>query len=226
MGSAFPAPRPLREPELLVGAPGSGQAALVGIGDANNKHVIRYDLRKSPFPVNSAPVLQDGYAFVQPSGYALSPDGERLTILSSARDVIGVWSVDGKSVATLRTPKEGKPYSWIGLLTPDRVTALTEAGNVIEYELPSGKVVADRNLKVNAPIVLSQGRKFAAAGTGKGFSWFRLPEWEPVGTHPLPEGMPRDSVSTECGCVRGWIHIRGVLRGVWRSDGAASATLC
>jgi hypothetical protein len=190
LGSAFPAPRPLREPQLVVGAPGSGRVAVVGIGDSMNLHLIRYDLRASPFPLGGAPLLQDGYNFNHAAGYALSPDGERLALLSYARNAIGVWAADGKAIATLRPPKDGKPYAWVALLTPDRVTALTDAGNVVEYELPSGKVVADRALGVKPPVVLSPGRKFAAAATGDGFAWFRLPGWEPAGVLHLPDGMP------------------------------------
>ena len=117
---------------MLLGAPGSGQLALLGNSEwALDVHLIRYDLKKSPFALPDV-TLKGGYG--QGSYSALSPDGERVALLNYSRNAIEIWAAaDGKSISKIEMPKGGKEYSWD--IELEYAAAVKGAGGEIIYLL-------------------------------------------------------------------------------------------
>src|SRR5262249_30884739 len=161
LGSVFAAPQNVNAATLVTGAPGSGVVGVVGWREAPHVcHWIRFDLRRSPFALSEVKLQSHPDLALMPNFslgaiLALSPDGRRLATASSASVVdsaargvqkrflcpICVWDETGKAIGMLTMPKPAEHIWWLAFLTTDRLTAVTETGRLLEYEVPSGKVL-------------------------------------------------------------------------------------
>jgi hypothetical protein len=197
------------EAVLQFAAPGTGHAALLGSWN-NQRRWVRYDLRKPPQPIGEAllPYASYGppYSFLGGGGHSildLSPDGQWLAGALGTL-FVSLWETTGQQVGrfypgtenmkgqNLRVNPSG--YTWVGFTDANHLAMLTSNKKLEIRDVPSGAIASATAVEIEAPAVLSPGRKWLVGCAVDGFRWLSLPDWKHVGTLRLPGKMPAERV--------------------------------